>query len=82
MSSPLVIIMDGGVIQSVHTSEHQWSHPVVVIDLDTEDADPDDLTVVPGPEVDMLAYVSEADVYFLPPQLEDFAWDFLEGQAR
>jgi len=85
VSEPLIIVMEGGVIHSISTNDEYFNNPIIVVDLDIEGADLEDLTLVPfGDDSDMsvYAYVSEQDPFPHSNTLDEFAWDFLEGQVR
>ena len=82
MASPILIVMEGGLIQSIHSNAPEGVPPIVVIDYDIEDADPEDLVEVPqseDPNDTTPAYVIEFLTYRMFPHVEEFLWDFLEG---
>lgn len=84
MASPLLIVMEGGLIQSIHTNDPDWNVPIVIIDYDTEGADPEDLTPVPQDDdgTTVEAWVVESSTYGMSPHIEEFLWDFLEGHIQ
>ena len=75
-SDPIVIAVDGGLVQSVN---HPWAcTDVVIIDYDTAGACEDEVTSVPQPDGEESdAFVSIIDVTPPAPEIHQFAAKYL-----
>jgi hypothetical protein len=81
--TPIIVIMDGGIIQEVVTRDGTTGRPLLLIDYDTDGMDPVDLTPVPQDTEGKwsLAYVAGIGSDQAHPWIAEFAARWWDGEA-